>query len=62
MKSLIIRIATLIIIQELAMVFFMRVVYWGLFLSAGLSAVLATAAVAVICFVQRRRAERKNDI
>jgi uncharacterized protein YqfA (UPF0365 family) len=51
-----------IIVQQLAMIFFMRVVRLDLFLSAGLSAATALAVYALISAIQRRLASRKNHI
>ena len=60
MEHFTIRTVTVIIVQPLAMIFFMRVVYWDLFLSAGLSALIALIVSVVVHFIQRRIAARKG--
>jgi uncharacterized protein YqfA (UPF0365 family) len=53
-------IVVLIIVQQLAMIFFMRVVRWQLFESAGAAALVAIAAGLLVGFAQRRAASRKG--
>jgi hypothetical protein len=62
MKHFTVRTITVIIVQQLAMIFFMRVVYWDLFLSAGLSALMALMVSFLIYFLQRRVAGRKSNV
>jgi len=49
-----------IVVQQGAMIFFMRVVRSDLFLSAGLSALIAMAVGIAIHFTLKRVAARKN--
>ena len=62
MKSFVIRILPVIITQQLAMIFFMRVVYWGLFTSAALSAAIAMTVGLTVDFIHRRIAARNHDV
>jgi len=52
----------LIIVQLLAMIFFMRVARWELFESAGSAAVVAMATAFLIYFVQRRAGSREKSL
>jgi hypothetical protein len=60
MKQFTIRIITMIIVQQAAMIFFMRVARWQIFESAGISALIAMAAGFAVYFVQRRVSARKG--
>jgi len=51
-----------IMVQQLATIFFMRVVRWGLFLSVGLSTALAMAVSLLLHFIERRIAPRKKGL
>ena len=52
----------MIIVQSLAMIFFMRVVRWDIFLSAGLSALVAMTFGFAVYFIQKRTAARKSGL
>lgn len=56
MKHFTIRLIAMIIVQQTAMIFFMRVVGWDIFVSAGLSALIAIAFGLVAYFIQKRMA------
>jgi len=60
MKQFTIRTITLIIVQQAAMIFFMRVARWQLFESAGASALIAMTVGFVVYLVQRRISARKG--
>lgn len=62
MKHFTVRTITMIIVQQLAMIFFMRVVYLDLFLSAALSGLTALVVSFTFYFVQRRIADHKSDL
>jgi hypothetical protein len=51
---------TVIIVQQSAMIFFMRVVRLDLFTSAGLAAVIALISALAVRFAQRRMARRES--
>jgi len=51
-----------VIVQQSATIFLMRVVRWDLFLSVGLSAALALAFSLRLHFVERRIAARKKSL
>ncbi|HEY4414990.1 MAG TPA: hypothetical protein VGO57_04785 [Verrucomicrobiae bacterium] len=61
MKHLTFRVLAMIIVQELAMIFFMRVVRWDIFISSGLSASIAIVFSLVFYSIQKRIAARKSD-
>jgi hypothetical protein len=50
-----------IVAQQGGMIFFMRVARWDIFLSAGLSALIAIIIGFAIHFTMRRIAARKNS-
>src|SRR5580698_8593070 len=58
MKGTYLRFFVMIVIQQSTMIFFMRVARWDLFVSGGLSGLLATAAGLTMYFVQKRMAAR----
>jgi len=60
MKHLILRTITMILVQQLAMIFFMRVVGWDIFVSAGLSAMTALIVGFSLYFIHRRTSARKS--
>jgi hypothetical protein len=55
-------IIAVIIVQQSATIFFMRVVRWDLFLSVGLSASLALAFSLLLHFIERRIAAGKKSL
>jgi hypothetical protein len=52
----------MIIVQQLAMIFFMRIARWDLFLSAGSAAFVAMTMAFIIYFVQRRGPSRHKSV
>jgi hypothetical protein len=52
----------LIIVQQLATIFFIRVVRWQLFESAGSAALVAMLVAFIISFLQRRAATRNKGL
>ncbi len=62
MKHFTIRTITMILAQQAAMIFFMRVVRLDLFSSSGLSALIALIVGFGFYFVQKRNAGRKSDL
>ena len=62
MKHFTIRTVTVIIVQQLAMIFFMRVVCLDLFSSSGLSALIAMIVGVTIYFVEKRIAARRDRV
>jgi len=59
-KHYILRTITMIVVQQAAMMFFMRVVNLHLFSSAGFSTLMALTVGFVFYFVEKRNAGRKN--
>jgi hypothetical protein len=55
-------IISVLVVQQLAMIIFMRVVRLDIFLSAGLSALIAMIVGLIIYFIQRRIAARKGRV
>lgn len=51
----------LIIVQQGAMIFFMRVAHWQIFLSAGTAALVALVAAFIIHFVLKRSVSKDKD-
>ena len=62
MKHFTIRTITMIVVQQAAMIFFMRVVRLDLFSSSGLSALIALIVGFVFYFVEKRNAGHKDDV
>jgi hypothetical protein len=62
MKHFTIRTITMIVVQQAAMIFFMRVVRLDLFSSSGLSALIALIVGFVFYYVEKRNAGRKDDL
>lgn len=60
MKQFTIRIVAMIIVQQSAMIFFMRVARWQLFESAGASALIALVVGFVLYLVQKRVSTRRG--
>jgi hypothetical protein len=60
MKQFALRLVSLIIVQQSSMIFFMRVVRWDIFVSAGLAALIAAAFGLVAYFIQKRLAARRS--
>jgi hypothetical protein len=56
MKLTYIRLAAQVVVQMAAMIFFMRVVRWDIFVSAGLSALIAFVFGLVLYLMQKQRA------
>ena len=52
----------LIVVQQLATIFFMRFARWDLFLSAGSAALVAMVAAFIIYFAQKRGASRNKGV
>ncbi len=61
MKLFNLRTVAQLIVQPLAMIFFMRVMNWDIFVSAGLAVLTAILAVLVVYWMQKRLAAGKKD-
>ena len=51
----------LIVVQQGAMIFFMRVARWDLFTSAGSAALIALTAAFIMHLARKRSASKKED-
>jgi hypothetical protein len=62
MKHFTIRTITMIVVQQAAMIFFMRAVRLDLFSSSGLSALIALIVGFTFYFLEKRAAGRKDGL
>jgi len=60
MKQFTLRLVAMIVVQQSAMIFFMRVVCWDIFVSAGLSALIAISFALIVYSIQKRIAARRG--
>jgi hypothetical protein len=60
MKQSYIRLVVQAVVQMAAMIFFMRVVRWDIFISAGLSALIALAVGFGVHWMQKQKAARED--
>ena len=61
MKNFTLRFLVMVIVQQGAIIFFMRVAQWQLFQSTGAATLLAIAAGCAVYFVQRRLAANRSQ-
>ena len=60
MRHFTIRLLAMVIVQQTAMISFMRVAEWQLFESAGAAALVGIAAGSAVYFIQRRFAATRS--